>query len=201
VSVHPEIPPEADLIRQQREAAIPEMSRRQAAAKAGISASQWSDVERGHKKAGSGVIVPVHATPDTLARMARVVGASADDLAAAGREDAARQLRNVDQERDLRQRIAAIPGLGVIGTSALSGTDNTELLPLIAAGLDAIERSDLPKTAKRELTSMFVDNLIHDTARRHSELLLMLRLAATGSHPGYRHAPRPASSEEADQRE
>ena len=88
------------------------------------------------------------------------------------------------QERDLRRRIAAIPGLGTIGAQALSGTDGEELLPLIAAGLDAIERSDLPKTAKRELTSMFVDNLIHDAARRYSELLLMLRLATTGSQSG-----------------
>jgi len=183
LSVHPEAPPEAALIRQRREAAIPEMSRRQAAAKAGISPSQWSDVERGHKRAGPGVVVPVQATADTLARMARVVGASADNLAAAGREDAARQLRTVDLEHDLRQRIAAIPGLGTISGQSLSGTDGTELLPLIAAGLDAIERSDLPKAARRELTSMFVDNLIHDTARRHSELLLMLRLATTGSNP------------------
>jgi len=115
--------------------------------------------------------------------MARVVGASADNLAAAGREDAARQLRTVDREHDLRQRIAAIPGLGTISGQSLSGTDGTELLPLIADGLDAIEHSELPKTAQRELTSMFLDNLIHDTARRHNELLLMLRLATTGSNP------------------
>ena len=54
-------------------------------------------------------------------------------------------------------------------------------MPLIAAGLDAIERSDLPRNAKRELTSMFIDNLIHDTTRRHSELLLVLRLAGGGT--------------------
>jgi transcriptional regulator with XRE-family HTH domain len=183
VSVHPETPPGADLIRHRREAAIPGMSRRQAAEKAGISASQWSDVERGHKKAGSGVVVPVHATADTLARMARAVGASADDLAGAGRPDAARQLRTLDQERDLRQRIAAIPGLGAIGAQSLSDTDGKDLLPLIAAGLDAIERSDLPKTARRELTSLFVGNLIHDATRRHSEMLLLLRLAAGASQP------------------
>ncbi len=181
MSVHPEIPPESDLIRQRREAAVPGMSRRQAAVKARISASQWSDVERGHKKAGSGVVVPVRATADTLARMARVAGASADDLVAAGRPDAARQLRAVEQERDLRHRIAAIPGLGVIEAQLPPDTDGKDLLPLIAAGLDAIERSDLPCTARRELTSTFVDNLIHDATRRYSELLLLLRLAAGAS--------------------
>lgn len=185
MSVHPEVPPEAELIRQRREATVPAMSRRQAAAKAGVSPSQWGDVERGRKRAGSGVVVPVQATAETLARMARAVGASADDLAAAGREDAARQLRDRDQDQDLRQRIAAIPGLGTIGMQGLVNTQGQELLPLIAAGLDAIDRSDLSRTAERELTAMFTAGLIQDAARRHSELLLMLRLATTaGKQPG-----------------
>jgi transcriptional regulator with XRE-family HTH domain len=177
-------PAEAELIRQRREAASPAMSRRQAAAKAGISPSQWSDVERGHKMGGGGVIVPVQATAETLARMARVVSASADDLAAAGREDAADQLRTLDREGTMRQRLTAIPGLGPIGAQALTSADGQELLPLVAAGLDAIERSDLPNSAKRDLTAMFIDNLINDAARRHSELLLLLHIAITGSRPG-----------------
>jgi transcriptional regulator with XRE-family HTH domain len=160
------------------------MSRRQAAARTGISPSQWSDVERGHKKAGSGVVVPVQATADTLARMARTIGVGADELAAAGREDAPRQLHTLDRDRDLRQRIAAIPGLGAIGAQALSGTDGQEVPTLIAAGLDAIDRTDLPGTAKREITRMFVDNLIHDTARRHAKLLFVLRLATERGRSG-----------------
>jgi transcriptional regulator with XRE-family HTH domain len=160
------------------------MSRRQAAAKAGISPSQWSDVERGHKKAGSGVVVPVQATVETLARMARAVGVSADDLAAAGREDAARQLSAFEQEQGLRKRIATVPGLGVLADLPLPNEDGQELLPLIAAALDAIEDSGLPMAAKRELTSMFVGNLIHDATRRYSELLLVLRLTAGDSRPG-----------------
>jgi len=159
------------------------MSRRQAAMKAGISASQWSDVERGHKKAGAGVVVPVRATADTLARMARTVGATADELSAAGREDAASQLRTLEQDRDLRQRIAAVPGLGALAGLPLPGADNNELLPLIAAGLDAIDTSGLPAAARRELTAMFVGNLLHDAARRYSELLLMLRIATGDGLP------------------
>lgn len=184
MSAHPGPPEEADLIRRRREAAVPDLSRRQAAAKAGLSASQWSDVERGHKRAGTGVVVPVRATADTLARMARIVGASADDLASAGREDAARQLRASEQQRNLRQRIGAVPGLGALADLTLPDAGSEQLLPLIAAGLDAIDRSELPSTTRRELTSMFVDNLIHDAARRHTELALMLRLAAiTQVHP------------------
>jgi transcriptional regulator with XRE-family HTH domain len=177
MNVQPGPPAEAELIQQRREESAPPLSRRQAAAKAGISPSQWGDVERGHKRAGSGVIVPVQATAETLARMARTVGVSAEELAVAGREDAAQQLRTLEHGRGLRTRISAIPGLGVVGTHPLTGTDGAELLPLIAEGLDAIEHSNLPKGAKRELTSMFVDNLIHDAVRRHTELLLMLRIA------------------------
>ena len=175
--------PAAELIRQRREAATPALSRRQAAAKAGISPSQWSDVERGSKHAGSGVTIPVHATAQTLARMARAVGATPEDLQAAGRDDAATLLHELQQDRTLRQRIAAIPGLGDIGSTALAGTDGIELLPLIAESLDTIEHSALPRGAQQELTAMFVDNLIHDAARRQSELRLILRLASSLSPP------------------
>lgn len=153
------------------------MSRRQAAAKAGISPSQWSDVERGHKMAGPGVIVPVRATAETLARMAQAVGVSDVELAAAGREDAAQQLRTADRQRGLRDRLADVPGLGALSRDLWRDDADEELLPIIAAGLDAIEQSELAPAAKRDLTSMFVENLAHDADRRCAELTLILRLA------------------------
>ena len=107
-----------------------------------------------------------------------------DELAAAGREDAAQQLRTLEHERGMRNRITAIPGLGVIGPHPLVSTDGKELLPLIAESLDAIDHSNLPKAARQELTSMFVDNLIYDAARRHAELLLLLRIATGGVQSG-----------------
>lgn len=188
MSVHsaaaPSAPPEADLIRTRRESADPALSRRQAAARAGISPSQWSDVERGSKRAGSGVIVPIQATAETLARMAQAVGVTAAELASAGRTDAASQLRALDTDRVMRQRIAAIPGLGAFGPKEPPDAASQELLPLIAASLNAIDRSDLPNSARRELTSLFVSNLTHDAARRHDELQLMLRLATSATQPG-----------------
>jgi transcriptional regulator with XRE-family HTH domain len=179
-----ERPAEAELIQQRREAGDSFMSRRQAAAKAGISPSQWSDIERGHKKAGAGITVPVQATAETLARMAAVVGASAEDLIAAGREDAARELRTAERERSLRKGLAAIPGIGSIGLQPLTGTGGEELLPIVAAALNAIEEGPLSPVTKRDLTGMFVDNLIHDAARRHAELLLVLRLLHDGGSRG-----------------
>src|SRR5712691_61257 len=111
MSVQSSTPREAQLIRERREAAEPPVSRRQAAAKAGISPSQWSDIERGSKKAGQGTTIPIRATPETLALMAQAVGATADDLSAAGRQDAATLLHTIDEDRKLRHRFSAVPGL------------------------------------------------------------------------------------------
>ena len=180
MSAPPENPPEAELIKSRREAALPPLSRRQAAAKAGISPSQRGDVERGWKNAGSGVIVPVQTSAATLARMATAIGASADELATAGRADAARELRDNDRVLQLRRRFSAIPGLGSLETSRMASPDGQELLSLIGDGLDAIDRSNLPEAAKRDLTRMYVDGLISDATRRHSELVLVIRLASEG---------------------
>jgi transcriptional regulator with XRE-family HTH domain len=182
-------PPEADLIRRRREAAVPPLSRRQAAARAGISPSQWSDVERGSKRAGPGIVIPVQATAETLAKMATAVGAGADELAAAGRDDAAAQLRSATRQQLLGQRLAAIPGLGFLaGQLRPEAAARSDLLPLIVGGLDAIDASALSTRTKNEITSVFIDNLRHDATRRHNELLLLLRLAE-GTVPADRSRP------------
>jgi len=175
-------PPEADLIRRWREAAVPPLSRRQAAARAGISASQWSDVERGSKRAGSGIVIPVLATAETLARMAAAVGIGPDELEEAGREDAADQLRSATRQQMLGERLAAVPGLGfLVGHLRPEAGARGELLPLVAGGLDAIDVSNLSRRTRNEITGVFIDNLRHDATRRCNELLLMLRLAEGAS--------------------
>ncbi len=113
--------------------------------------------------------------------MASVVGVTTTELAAAGREDAARHLTEMNRGKDLRRRIAAVPGLGFIGDQQLASTDGKELLPMSAASLDEIGTSPLPVKAKQELTALFVDNLIRDAARRTDELRLMLRIATDAS--------------------
>ena len=175
-------PPEAELIRRRRETAVPAMSRRQAAAKAGISPSQWSDVERGSKKAGPGVAVPVHASAETLAKMAQVIGATPDELTAVGREDAASELRDVARDRLLRQRIARYPRPR---RHRQPGGQRPGKPPGPAApdrprtGCDRGQQP--PARTKQQLTSLFADNLRNDATRRYEELLLILRLAESGS--------------------
>lgn len=181
MSGQPAPPAEAELIRQRREAARPPVSRRQAAANAGISPSQWSDIERGCKKAGQGSVIPIRATAETLARMAQTIGVTPDELAAAGRQDASSILLASENHASMTRRLSAVPGLGASGWPAEMSKQPAELLPAMTAALDEIEASDLPAPAKRDLTAMFVSNLTHDVARRRAELQLILRIATTAA--------------------
>lgn len=71
----------------------------------------------------------------------------------------------------------------VVATAALPRPSRSELTRLIATGLEAIQRSNVPETVKGELVRTFEENLTYDARRRYSELLLALRLAElTGSH-------------------
>jgi hypothetical protein len=71
------------------------MSTRSAAPLAGISEARWRQIVSGYQSAGRGVSVPVIATPRTLAKMARAVGVTEEQLITAGREDAAEVLRDL----------------------------------------------------------------------------------------------------------
>ncbi|MFE6551642.1 helix-turn-helix domain-containing protein [Streptomyces sp. NPDC057746] len=88
-SPSPSMPPEAALIK----AALKRQRIRidDAAAKAGISRSRWSQIVAGYQSVG-GQQIPVRAPDETLARMALAVGVTADQLREAGREEAAAAL-------------------------------------------------------------------------------------------------------------
>ncbi|MDN3056924.1 helix-turn-helix transcriptional regulator [Streptomyces sp. SRF1] len=92
-STRPEPPPEAALIRTALKVA--RLSARSAAKRAGISDARWRQIVSGYQSV-SGEQIPVKAPADTLARMAQVVGVSADQLTGAGREDAAQALREME---------------------------------------------------------------------------------------------------------
>jgi transcriptional regulator with XRE-family HTH domain len=63
------------------------MSARKAAELAGISDTRWRNIVNGYQAIGQGQSIPIIAPAETLARMARVVGVTGDQLAAAGRAD------------------------------------------------------------------------------------------------------------------
>ncbi|OMC00349.1 hypothetical protein A5733_04355 [Mycobacterium sp. NS-7484] len=85
-------PPEAELIERLRAEIRPPLSARAAARAAGISEGRWRQIVKGYNKATSDVRVPVIAPAETLARMAKAVGAGPEQLSEVGREDAADEL-------------------------------------------------------------------------------------------------------------
>lgn len=91
-------PPEALLIERLRTEARPRLSIRAAADAAGISDARWRQIAKGHNQASKDVRVPARAPADTLARMARVVGATAQQLREAGRGDAADELEAIPRQ-------------------------------------------------------------------------------------------------------
>ena len=86
-------PPEALLITELREKP-PRMSMRAAAAAARISEARWRQIEHGIRYF-RGVPYPEAGPAQTIARMAHAVGATPEQLSAAGREDAAAELEAI----------------------------------------------------------------------------------------------------------
>lgn len=86
-----EQPEWARLIDERRAAMRPKMSVRKAAEKAGISEGRWRQIVKGYQ-ATSGGRIPVIGPAETVARMAVVVGVTAEELSAAGRPDAGAEL-------------------------------------------------------------------------------------------------------------
>lgn len=80
----------------------PRLSQRKAGALAGISDTRWRHITTGKQPAGE-VEIPVVGPSDTVARMAKVVGVTPEQLEADGRADAA------DELRDLLSSSAATP--------------------------------------------------------------------------------------------
>ena len=76
----PEPPPEARLIARKREQMVPRVSQREAAVRAGISATRWRQLETGVIRV-RGQDHPETAPAETLARMAFAVGVTPAELA------------------------------------------------------------------------------------------------------------------------
>ena len=88
----PTQPPEAKLIDDLRQSIRPKLSVRRAALTAGISEGRWRQIIKGYNQATKDTALPAVAPADTLARMARTVGATAEQLREVGRDDAAEEL-------------------------------------------------------------------------------------------------------------
>jgi transcriptional regulator with XRE-family HTH domain len=95
MTTKPEPQPEGKLITEARKRA--RLSGREAARRAGISEGRWRQIVNGYIVVAKGVYSPVVAAPaGTVARMAQTVDLSPEALAAAGRPDAAEELRQLN---------------------------------------------------------------------------------------------------------
>lgn len=92
---HPGVPPEGSLIKRAQLDA--RLSQREAARRAGLSEARWRQLVSGFQLV-SRTKVPVRSPDETLARMARAVGVTAEQLEAAGRDGAAAVLRETGSE-------------------------------------------------------------------------------------------------------
>ena len=121
---------EGDLIRRARDRAVPKLSIRRAAARIGISPEHWGNIERGHKSAGATETPrPLSPSASMLAKMAGVVGVTPGELAEAGRQDAARELEEMQRRRPL----AVVPTQGPGPLDALPDDEAIAAAPVLAA--------------------------------------------------------------------
>lgn len=133
--------PEGRLI--EKAATYSGQSARALAANAGMSDTRWRQVIRGWQQGPGGTQVEARASAVTLARMALAVGVKAQELAEAGREDAAQQLQRIEAELQSGSSGSRSPAAG----SADSIADEIDLI--YASKMSARRRLELIRKVLR----------------------------------------------------
>lgn len=130
----PEQPPEGKLLT----AALKRtgLSQRKAADKAAMSEGHWRAIATGSRSVNAGVWISVRAPADTLARMARVVEITPEQLEDVGRSDAAEELRLMASPDESRN-------------GAASKEDPLERLARLTRELNEVQR-ELREQAERD---------------------------------------------------
>lgn len=126
VSEKPPQPPEGKLISEAMKRRG--MSARAAAQAAGISDTRWRHIVAGYQPVQD-LFVPVSGPAETVARMARAVGVTSDELRRVGRGDAADQLDKLQPETS-----GALPvgnGVDPLDLSELSPEDRDYVRGLV----------------------------------------------------------------------
>ncbi|MGI5286581.1 hypothetical protein ACQEVF_25030 [Nonomuraea polychroma] len=139
-----EVPAEAELIRERREATIPRLSHRAAAERAAklgntsFSAATWQKIEKGEYSGGA----------DRITLMAMVLGITPDELDQRGRPDAARLLR-----AEIDKRASEEPLLREVDRESTSEA----VMQLLLQGLEEIRQEPrLSAAQKAELERQLI---------------------------------------------
>ena len=141
----------------------------------GVSAAYWRDVERGYG-GRRGQRVPTRASARALAAMARVVGVVPPQLAAAGREDAARVLEEIQR----REQSATITATGGIALPSLTATGDAE--PAVADAAEAMETAVVTAALPRPERLIWIE-LRRSLAATHTGAALFADPAQTRAWP------------------
>lgn len=97
-----DLTPLGELLEAARRQARPKLSQNEAAKQAGVSGTTWRRVIKGTARFG-GVDVAYNGAPDTVARMARVLGVRPEQLVAVERPEAAQELQELIEADARRQ--------------------------------------------------------------------------------------------------
>ncbi|MGH3222252.1 MAG: helix-turn-helix domain-containing protein [Streptosporangiaceae bacterium] len=160
-----DLPAECRLLADRRRELL--LSRREAARRAGMPEATARQLEQGRH----------HTRPPwTVARYAEALQVTPEELEAAARPDAARDLRTL-----MRRRVDAAPGIPRELRAAAAGTGGDGLLVEMALGLSEIDASPhLTNPQKKELTEEFLTGIARDISERRANVRAVLRVAQGG---------------------
>ncbi|RAV12434.1 hypothetical protein DQP55_12510 [Mycolicibacterium sp. GF69] len=169
--------PAVALIESRRLAAVPPVSVRKVAAVAGISDTTWRNIVSGLPRAGRRVKVSTAA--HSVAKMADAVGASPDEIEAAGRPDAATLMRNSESLRKNNDELLARWSQLADQNIAIDPDDLLRLAITIdhasslldAASRDFIGRLDDGVTLIERIAGHLMDNAPDAVVQRRRRLL------------------------------
>lgn len=147
-----EQPTEMALIESLREAP-PKVTVARAAKRARMHESRWRQLAKGYQQVTADTRAPTKAPASTLARMARAVGATPDQLRSVGREDAAKALESLPARPDPDRAehllnmavIDALKQMNVITNLALEQQDMQALTTSTKVAVELAELLQEPK--------------------------------------------------------
>jgi hypothetical protein len=121
----PEQPPEGKLIADAANRL--DLSIREAARRAGISYGRWRQITTGYQNVSPGSFAPVHAPAGTLAKMARVVGVTAEQMETAGQRPDAAEILRIDAAAQDAGEDFALPATAAMEIAMRSHLEEMQL--------------------------------------------------------------------------
>ncbi|MEU9887914.1 hypothetical protein [Sphaerisporangium sp. NPDC051011] len=167
-----ERPLEAKLIEDRRREAIPPMSPEVAARAIPISGKRWREIEKGFDAAGR----PTRARPALLAKIAKLLNITPEDLDRVDRADAARIHRATLQQEEAALQQEREEEREAASSAGDADATPAEVQQAIEQALQEIDENPiLTAREKAELRTTFLQTIHSDVAVRRQQFALILR--------------------------